>query len=221
MTIVKTYPCTPGRRPCRRPALLAAAFLLICGSLAEVRAQTARQDRKTEKHETRSGNKEERATRRAVRKLLRQGEIPVVVASSFTSLYPEVTTSQWYACEGGAGGDEEYLYEEETEPAGVAAETDTYYDVVFLKDGKEHHSIFNRAGKWFETRRKMEAIDLPDPVLQTLEDKYGDWEVVTEKEEVKRHDAADVLYRVKLRQGPHKRVLYLDPAGNVVHHKKF
>jgi hypothetical protein len=195
--------------------------LLICGSLAEVRAQTAREDRKADRHETRSGNKEDHAARRAVRKLLKKGEIPVVVVSSFTSLYPEVTSTEWYAYEGGAGDDEEYLEEDETEPAGVEAETDTYYDVVFLQDGKEHHSIFNRAGKWFETRRKMEAIDLPDPVLQTLEDKYGDWEVVREKEEVKRHDAADVLYRVKLKKGHHKRVLYFDPAGAVVHHKKF
>jgi hypothetical protein len=214
MTIVKNLIFPAGRL--RLPVV--AAFLLAVCAFGRVQAQTApAEGRKAERQEARSGNKEDRKERRAVRKLLRKGEIPVVVVSSFTKLYPAVTEEQWYAYEGDADDDAEYVEEDRTTPDDATAQTDTYYEVVFLQDGKPHRSVFNRAGKLFESRRKIEVTDLPDPVLTTLQDEYGDWEVLKQQEEVKRHDVADVLYRVKVKKGERKRVLYLDAKGVQVH----
>lgn len=212
---------SPARRLKQSPFLvpLAAIFLLL--PLGAAQAQTAHaESRKEATHEARGIAKEERKERKAVRKLLKKGEIPVVVVSEFTKLYPDAD-GQWYLYQGDAEDAVGYTEGDQALANGVPAETDAYYEVVFLKDGKEHHSIFNRAGKLFESRRRVEETDLPDPVLKTLEDKYADWEVLKEKEEVKRHDLADVMYRVKVKQGHQKRVVYFDPMGDEVHPKKW
>ena len=147
MTILNALPCDTEQSSWVAVAL-AAAVLLVCWSLAKVRAESVTENRKAEWHETKNGNKEARAAHRTLRELINKGEIPIIVVSSFVSLCPEVTTTKWYAYWESASDDEEYLEADETEPARVEDETDTCYDVIFSTGRHAISSpIFNRPGK--------------------------------------------------------------------------
>ncbi|MDB5272584.1 MAG: hypothetical protein JWO58_951 [Chitinophagaceae bacterium] len=179
------------------------ALTLVLAIVAGTHAQVAKNDNAKTKSPS------------AKRKVKKE-DVPKTVTESFLVVYPENPAAEWYAypyywdyvdedLDLDSTGSIEYLYPE-------------YYEVIVVKEGKMHHSIFHKSGRHVQTRKKIKKEELPTEIATAFNSgPYKDWKITSDHEIVYSKEPDMTYYKIKVKKDKQKKVLYYgDKNGDLL-----
>jgi len=129
----------------------------------------------------------------AKEKPLHKGKMPQAVLTAFQKAHPNAKNVKY----------------EEEKVDGEAA-----YEIDFTDDGQKIDEVYRADGTLVETERAIKTGDLPEPVMQTVKQRYPKAKV-DEIFEVSNTDGKVIGYEVQIKEGKREREVELDPNGNI------
>lgn len=91
-----------------------------------------------------------------------------------------------------------------------------FYQAEFEMDRKEYEAYFTSDGEWVYTERDIKKSDLPQAVLDAIQNsEYSDWEI----DDVEEHDTAanGLIYEIELeKRGQNNIYMYFSPEGEQI-----
>jgi len=151
---------------------------------------------------------------------LDKAKVPAAVTQLFYSDYPQasVADDSWYGYPTFDYANDWYDYD----PDLYTTDHPDAYVIEFTSDSIRHRVVYTKAGKKVASHMIMTA-DLPTPVLSAISTGiYKDWTLGKERELVFKNKNTDKekVYRVSVKMGMQKHVLYYGPTGKLIQDKK-
>ncbi|HYE36578.1 PepSY-like domain-containing protein [Methylocaldum sp.] len=129
----------------------------------------------------------------AKEKPLNKSKVPQAVFTAFQKAHPNAKNIK---------------YEEETVDGEAA------YEIDFTDDGQKIDEVYRADGTLVETERTIKTSELPEPVMQTVKQRYPKAKV-DEVFEVSNTDGKVIGYEVQIKEGKREREVELDLNGNI------
>jgi len=122
-----------------------------------------------------------------------QIKVPEVVENAFNQQFPKAKSVKW------------------------SKESVSDYEAEFKLDGEVISANYNEDGTWLETEKEIEPNELPDPVLKTLRQHYGDYKI----KETSHLDepSQSNLYETELKKGDEAIEIVCDNSGKIISKK--
>ena len=149
-----------------------------------------------------------------------KAKVPAPVTQVFSSDYPQasVADQNWYGYPSFDYVNDWYDYD----PDLYTNDNPDAYVIEFNQDSTRHRVFYTKNGKRIASHVIMTA-DLPGPVMSAIASgQYKEWTLGKERELVFKNKDSDKskVYKVSVKNGMEKHVLYYDPTGKLVRDKK-
>jgi hypothetical protein len=151
---------------------------------------------------------------------LDQAKVPSAVTQVFYTDYPQATVADanWYGYPTFDYVNDWYDYD----PDLYTNDNPDAYVIEFTTDNVPHRVVYTKAGKRVASHTIITS-ELPAPVLTAISTGlYKDWTLGKEREIVFKSKDSDKLklYKVSVKMGMERHVLYFDPSGKLIKDNK-
>ncbi len=89
-----------------------------------------------------------------------------------------------------------------------------FWEANFKIDGEKYRADFNEDGSWVETENSLKKKNLPEGVLKTMKDKFGN-EDFTEAERVD-HSTKGIFYDIEFKQKGKNMDIEMREDGTII-----
>lgn len=139
-----------------------------------------------------------------------KSELPTAIAGSYKKEFPMIEVVEWDTYP-------EVITEVNNDSIEVyEIEEPEIYIATFDLDSSKIKAKYNKEGKLLETKKSLTKENLPQKIAASLNTGiYKDWQIISESQEVKSVVMKEPVYKVAIKKGDEKYILYFDKNGNI------
>lgn len=143
--------------------------------------------------------------------------VPAAVIASVEKEYPEGIVELWEAIPVEAF--ESYYVVSETNDLKLG-EKPEYYQVTMKSDRSKTFAVYNAKGNLIHSREIIRDTALPESISTAIVANYPGWKITGDKEIIMQNRGIQDNYKVEITKGKEKRILIMDPDGQVIKEHK-
>lgn len=146
-------------------------------------------------------------------KKIEKRTVPAAVITSVEKQYPEGIVELWEAIP--AKAFESYYVVSETNDLSLG-EKPEYFQVTMKGTHSKTYAVYDAKGNLIHSREIIRDTELPEAIRNTIVANYPGWKITGDKEVIRERKGIDDTYKVELTKSKEKRILIMDPEGQVI-----